>query len=129
MKDCYPSDGTGAGCGTERCYALLFYSLSTIYMTHEVNDTIGELLVAYEAGELDQIASLDLFQRLIDDGSVWKLQGHYGRTAIQLIRAGECLLGPVGHHDYYGNYVPSRYEVTSETPGSVEYAKNTNSRE
>jgi len=32
------------------------------------------------------------------------------------------VLGPVGHKDYWGNYIPSRDEVVPGTKGSVEYA-------
>ena len=44
-------------------------------------------------------------------------------TAMDLIEAGHCVLGEEGHRDYYGNYVPSRYEVEAGTKGSVEYAE------
>ena len=30
------------------------------------------------------------FQQLINSGTVWVLQGWYGRTALTLIEAGEC---------------------------------------
>ena len=65
-------------------------------------------------------------QELINSGTAWKLEGSVGRAAMGLIEAGECILGEVGHYDYYGNYVPSRTEVKSGTKGSVEYqeAKN-----
>ena len=63
------------------------------------------------------------YQNLINSGDAWKLEGHVGRTAMSLIESGECILGEVGHHDYYGNYVPSRYEVQAGTKGSAEYAE------
>ena len=63
------------------------------------------------------------YQNLINSGDAWKLEGHVGRTAMALIESGECILGEVGHRDYYNNYVPSRTEVASGTKGSVEYAK------
>jgi len=63
-------------------------------------------------------------QELIDSGLVWRLEGHAGRTAADAIRAGYCMLGPVGHRDYYGNYVPSRHEVAPGLPGSPEYYEN-----
>lgn len=53
----------------------------------------GELvgqIIAYENGELDSEAGIRLFQSLIDSGLVWQLQGHYGRTARDLIAAGLC---------------------------------------
>ena len=60
---------------------------------------------------------------MINDGTAWRLQGSYGRTAMSLLESGDCILGEQGHHDYYGNYVPSRYEVKAGTKGSVEYAE------
>lgn len=61
-------------------------------------------------------------QDLINSGTAWKLEGAVGRAAKEAIEAGECVLGEEGHKDYWGNYVPSRYEVQPGTKGSVEYA-------
>lgn len=47
-------------------------------------------IIAYEQGELDDDEAVELFQSLIDDGTAWTLQGHYGRTAAALIDAGLC---------------------------------------
>lgn len=47
-------------------------------------------MIAFENGELDHDEIVELFQELINSGLVWKLQGFYGRTAAQLIEAGEC---------------------------------------
>jgi hypothetical protein len=52
-------------------------------------DVSGDI-IAYESGELDEDGVVDLFQRLIDNGMAWRLQGHYGRTAKALIDAGLC---------------------------------------
>ena len=52
-------------------------------------DTVDEIL-SYEAGELGMEDTIILFQKLINTGLVWKLQGHYGRTARALIDTGEC---------------------------------------
>ena len=49
-------------------------------------------IIAYESGELDEEEIIDLFQDLIDSGVVWQLQGHYGRTASNLLGQGLCSL-------------------------------------
>ena len=56
-----------------------------------MNRHLTDMLIKYENNELetyDQIIAL--FQELIDTGVVWQLEGHYGRTAIALIKAGYC---------------------------------------
>ena len=47
-------------------------------------------LFDYEAGLLNLDEMVELFQDLIDNGMAWRLQGHYGRTAQDLIDAGYC---------------------------------------
>jgi len=70
------------------------------------------------------------YQKLINSGMAWKLEGSVGRFAMNLIENGYCSLGVKGHRDYYGNYVPSRYEVQKGTKGSIQFVKNSqNSRE
>jgi hypothetical protein len=44
----------------------------------------------YESGELGDDAIVEGFQHMIDNGSAWQLQGHYGRTAHALIENGLC---------------------------------------
>ena len=63
------------------------------------------------------------YQEMINNGDAWRFEGHVGRTAMDLIESGACVLGEVGHRDYYGNYVPSRTEVKAGTKGSPEYAE------
>lgn len=45
-------------------------------------------IVSYECGEMDEDEMINLFSNLVKNGMVWKLQGHYGRTASQLIEMG-----------------------------------------
>ena len=65
---------------------------------------------------------LDDLQGLIDSGMAWRLEGSVGRAAMDAIENGDCILGEVGHRDYWGNYIPSRHEVEPGTKGSIEYA-------
>jgi len=47
-------------------------------------------IMRYEQGEMSEEEMVKFFQGLIDSGMAWKLQGHYGRTAMALINAGHC---------------------------------------
>lgn len=61
-------------------------------------------------------------QRMISSGQGWLFEGSVGRGLMDLIEAGVCVLGATGNLDYWGNYIPSRYEVKPGTTGSIEYA-------
>ncbi len=50
-------------------------------------DTVSKLM-AYENGEFDEEETIELFQELVNNGMAWQLQGHYGRTAKDLIDDG-----------------------------------------
>ena len=50
--------------------------------------SIVEQISDYEEGRLTQAEVVELFQRLLDTGVVWTLQGSYGRMAIRLIEQG-----------------------------------------
>jgi hypothetical protein len=81
----------------------------------------ADSIIEFEDGQQSHDDTIAMFQSMINSGMAWKLQGSYGREAMSLIESGQCILGEVGHNDYYGNYVPSRYEVKAGTKGSVEY--------
>lgn len=49
-----------------------------------------EKIIEYENGELDDEQTIELFQHLIDKGTIWHLQGHYQRTAYALVQEGLC---------------------------------------
>jgi hypothetical protein len=66
---------------------------------------------------------LNGMQGLVNSGSAWSLEGSVGRAAMSLIEAGAIMLGEEGHRDYWGNYVPSRYEVEPGSMGSKEYVE------
>jgi hypothetical protein len=53
------------------------------------NNTVGfEELMKYEDGQMAEEELVSLFQKLVDTGMAWQLQGHYGRTAQTLIEMG-----------------------------------------
>lgn len=74
--------------------------------------------VGYEPSEEEYFASL---QRAINSGSAWSLQGSYGRTMMDAIEGGRCMLGTKPARDYWGSPIPSRFDVKSGTKGSFEY--------
>lgn len=49
-----------------------------------------ETIMAYEQGDLSDDETIEMFQKLIDSGDAWKLQGSYGRMAKALILGGYC---------------------------------------
>jgi len=49
-----------------------------------------DTLIAYESGELSEEQEIAFIQSGIDEGWIWNLQGHYGRTANRFILAGAC---------------------------------------
>lgn len=60
-------------------------------------------------------------QRAINGGSAWSFQGSYGRQMMDFITAGLCMLGKEPARDYWGNRIPSRFEVKEGTKGSRQY--------
>ena len=83
-----------------------------------VNDIID-----YENGEMLFEDEIEMFQRMIDNGSVWFLQGSYQRTTMEYINSGYCSLGKKGFKNQFGAYIPSRYEVKEGERGSVGYVQ------
>jgi hypothetical protein len=63
----------------------------------------------------------EAIQKAINSGMGWKMQGSYGRTMMDAIKSGCCMLGVHRAQDYYGNTIPSRDDVEPGTFGSYEY--------
>lgn len=55
-----------------------------------------EQIMDYEDGQMDNEEAIAMFQEMINDGSVWMLQGSYGRTAMDLIHSGVCTCPQLG---------------------------------
>ena len=51
---------------------------------------VVDKIIKYESGNMDDKETIEFFQELIDSGMAWKLQGHYGRTAVHLLEEGLC---------------------------------------
>jgi hypothetical protein len=74
-----------------------------------------------EQGADSALAYYVAIQRAINSGSAWSLQGSFGRTMMEAIESGYCMLGEVPAHDYWGHRIPSRDEVMAGTKGSRDF--------
>lgn len=67
-------------------------------------------------------------QEQINSGIVWKFEGSVGRSAMQSLDCGECMLPKKATFDYYGSRLPSRDDLKKGTKGtfqnSVRYWQN-----
>lgn len=72
---------------------------------------------------LQKLAGYSHMQGLIDSGLAWKLEGSIGRSAMDCLRSGACMLPCVAHFDSYGNRIPSRYEVVPGSTGSFKLSQ------
>jgi hypothetical protein len=74
-----------------------------------------------EDGAETETEYYEAIQRAINEGTAWKFQGSYGRTMMDAISSGYCLLGRHSTQDYWGNTIPSRDDVQAGTKGSYDY--------
>ncbi len=70
---------------------------------------------------LSQFDYYNVVQAAINDGTAWQLQGAYGRELMAAIENGFCMLGRDAVKDYWGNTIPSRFDVKPGTKGSYEF--------
>ena len=73
--------------------------------TVKKSDNFSDMM-AWEDGSLSNEDTTALFQRLIDSGQAWSLQGMYGRQAEALIEAGYC--HDSKGHPRHGTWVPGK---------------------
>ena len=52
------------------------------------DESICNMIIDFESGDMSMEDVITLFQHLIDTGVAWELQGSYGRLASQLIEQG-----------------------------------------
>jgi hypothetical protein len=72
----------------------------------------------YKLKQLQFGYGYEQLQALIDTGSAWSMEGAIGRAAMDALKSGACFLPTSSRKDYYGNVVPSRYQVKKGTAGS-----------
>ena len=63
------------------------------------------------------------YQHMIDNGSVWAMDGSTGRFAMDLLKGGYCTLPEVRHKDFWGNTIPSRHDVKPGSFGTPAFVK------
>lgn len=67
-------------------------------------------VIAWEQGMMSEEREKRFFQKMVNEGTVWNLQGIYGRRAADLLNAGVIKHAKERHFDYYGNPIPTRKE-------------------
>lgn len=81
-----------------------------------------DLVLRLEDGDFDgEQSAYEALQQAINEGSSWRLQGSFGRDMMHAIESGFCMLGTERARDYWGNVIPSRYDVKEGTKGSRDY--------
>lgn len=82
-------------------------------------------IIAYEQDGLDYEGMLELFQHLINTGLAWTLQGHYGRTAMQLLRCGDIALPSMVCRKCGASFTPIGIDTIHRScTGYLEYARH-----
>ena len=74
--------------------------------------------------DVEEIEYFTAVQRAINSGLAWQFQGSYGRTMMDAINSGSCMLGKIPARDYWGNYLPSRHDVKDGTRGSAGFVES-----
>jgi len=85
-----------------------------------------EYISKWKNGSLNDIDTIKLFQYLINEGHAWDLQGFYGRTADELIKAGYCTLSykeTKGHYIWGNPTIPSKNQLKPNAPGTDAYVQ------
>jgi len=93
----------------------------TITRRPTVTMTLHDINVLEVDEDVDELEYFTAVQRAINSGLAWRFQGSYGRTMMEALKAGYCMLGRHAAQDYYGNYIPNRSEIKAGTFGSREF--------
>lgn len=74
--------------------------------------------------ELQKTNGVYEIQEVINNGSIWMIEGSHGRRAMEYLNAGVCYLPLKRYYDYWGNLCPSRSELKKGNIGSLQHAKS-----
>ena len=83
-----------------------------------------ETITIEQITELQKEYGLFELQERINSGLAWHLEGSYGRTAMNCLESGACMLPEVPRKDYWGNIVPARTSLQAGTKGTLENSQN-----
>jgi hypothetical protein len=75
----------------------------------DINDVID-----WEGGDMSSKREKNFFQKMVNDGSVWQLQGMYGRRAKQLLNFGIIDYPKKRTYDAYGNPIPTQADISKQ---------------
>tara|TARA_R110000787_G_scaffold284826_1_gene399070 strand:- start:497 stop:799 length:303 start_codon:yes stop_codon:yes gene_type:complete len=73
--------------------------------------------------KLQKDYGFDEMQNLINSGTAWKMEGSFGRQAMELLNSGACMLPKSFKNDYYGNRIPSRDVLKAGSKGTYQNSK------
>lgn len=62
---------------------------------------------------------IDDYQKVINDGSVWRMSGTFQRRAMSYLSAGVCFAPLNEYRDFWGNVIPSRTALPKGSLGTL----------
>ena len=68
-------------------------------------------VIAWENGKMSDEQERKFFQKIVNTGEVWHLQGIYGRRAYDLMNSGEIDYPKKKTYDAYGNPIPTQADI------------------
>ena len=74
--------------------------------------------------KLQRTYGLTELQESINSGQCWLREGFFGRTAVDALKDGACMLPEEQYYDYYGNLVPSRNDLKEDSTGTLSNSQN-----
>lgn len=83
-----------------------------------------EKLTIEQITNLQKQYGMTQMQDYINNGMVWNLEGCVGRSAMDMLKSGACMLPVEQHEDYYGHIIPSRNQLEEGTTGTLLNSQN-----